>query len=149
MRLCQWSCREFVSILLLVEGSYVWRIMHAQTSSIQSTQSSDKVKKWKILSLLNESLSVSCMVWLLIFLDIYLSMAHCIIKFVWIGIFPLWLRSEIKYCSYRTLSFPTRIYGLHTSCLGHKSEHKKSFCNLWYRPSTQLVRSMKNGCLTL
>ena len=140
-------------MLLLVEGSYVWRIMHAQTSSIQSTQSSDKVKKWKILSLLNESLSVSCMVWLLIFLDIYLSMAHCIIQwailFVWIGIFPLWLRSEIKYCSYRTLSFPTRIYGLHTSCLGHKSEHKKSFCNLWYRPSTQLVRSMKNGRLTL
>ena len=136
-------------MLLLVEGSYVWRIMHAQTSSIQSTQSNDKVKKWKILSLLNESLSVSCVVWLLIFLDIFLKMAHCIIKFVWIGIFPLWLKSKIKYCLYGTLSFPTWIYGLHTSSLGHKSEHKKSFCKLWYRPSTQLVRSMKNGCLTL
>ena len=135
-------------MLLLLEGSYVWRIMHAQTSSIQSTQSSDRVKNGQF-ELLNESLSVSCVVWLLIFLHIFLNMAHCIIKFVWIGIFPLWLKSEIKYCSYGTLPFPTRIYGLHTSCLGHKSEHKKSFCNLWYRPSTQLVRSMKNGCLTL
>ena len=101
-RLCQWNCREFVSMQLLIEGSYVRRIMHAQTSSIQSTQSGDKVKNWKFWACwMNHYLShvwYDC--WF--FWISFLNMAHHIKKFVWIGIFPPWLKSEIKYCLYGT-----------------------------------------------